>query len=191
MASPLVSWTSRFVRELLRRDATAPAIDRLTNLPTRSAIIAQAADVLKRSRFREPSAFVIFDFSNVQDTPEPREGSPNGGLIPGLARLLRLWIPADHVVGHMREREFAVLIHGLRVLEVENLVQAVIQNLRTTEMLGGRQKEIATIVGVSYSSDSDCEVSQFLRNADIALARARSTGRAHYVIVDAIRDWAA
>jgi len=166
-------------------DRSGPTFDPLTNLPARAAVIAEVGRSLARARRRQPTALVILDFSNTQGLTEPNVPADRQ-LQHDLGRVLRAWIPGEHLVGHLRDREFAVLLRNLPISDVEHIVDQVVDNLRADPLLAGRQKYIATIVGVGFSSRSDCQASQLMSLADIALYYARATGRSWHAIVDEV-----
>jgi GGDEF domain-containing protein len=155
-------------------------VDLSTGLPTRASIIAQVESALRKLRGKKAVSLLFFNFADIEGTILPGDIVGNE-----IARLLRMWIPPEHVVGHMRDREFAVLIRdGLPLNEVERLADHVINRMRTTSSLQGKQRSIVTMVGVAHTSKSKCTPSELLRNADIALSRARSGGRGRYEIID-------
>jgi GGDEF domain-containing protein len=176
-----------YLAELIRRvgapSDAVPSIDRLTGLPTRSAVIAELARALSKHRHKAPVGLLIIEFSSMLESGEP-DTPPERALIAQLGLLLRSWIPLPHVVGHLRDREFAVLVHNLTMGEVEHLADDVVERIRSDASLESRRGQIATIVGVGYSRDAEASASQLMSLADIALHYALATGRSWHAIVD-------
>lgn len=165
-------------------DGSALLIDPLTRLPTRTAIVRELAGCLSKSHGKHPVALGIVDFSNVQGLIENGESiDPN--LLIRLARLLASHVQG-HTVGHLRDREFAVILCDTPIAEVENLANDIVNLVRNDESLAAERRYIATIVGVGYSSKGDCQATQLMSLADIALHYALATGRGCHVIVDRV-----
>jgi GGDEF domain-containing protein len=145
-------------------------------------MISQLSRSLSKSRHKEAVAMVIIEFSSMMAPVEST--SSDEVLIVQLAKLLRSWISPEHVVGRLRDREFAILLRGLSMQEVEHVADQVVDKVRTDRALQDRRGQIATIVGVGYSSRADCPASQLMRLSDIALHYARASGRNWHAIVD-------
>ena len=159
-------------------------IDPLTRLPTRQAIVLELKRCLARSRQKHPVALAIVDFSNVQGLVENGE-SVGPELLARLAHLMTSVAP-DHTVGHLRDREFAVILNDVPVTEVERLADEIISSVRSDASLAAERRYIATIIGIGYSSRGDCRAPQLMALADIALHYALVTGRGCHVIVDSV-----
>jgi len=159
-------------------------IDPLTRLPTRSAVVRELKSSLSKSHQRRSVALVIVDFSNVQGLVESGE-TVDPDLLVRLAKLLKSQVPG-HTVGHLRDREFAIILSDVPVAEVEHVADAIISAVRSDPSLAAERRYIATVVGIGYSSRGNCEASQLMGLADIAFRYALATGRGCHVIVDSV-----
>jgi len=181
----LSSLVDRFIGQ--RDDEPAPGvglIDPLTRLPTRAAVVGELRNCLSKSHGRHPVALAIIDFSNVRGLVENGEAvDPN--LLIRLSKLLSSHSRA-HPIGHLRDREFALVLCDVPVSEVENIVNEIINSVRSDASLETERRYIATIVGIGYSSRGDCRAAQLMGLADIALHYALATGRGCHVIVDRV-----
>jgi GGDEF domain-containing protein len=157
--------------------------DPLTRLPTRAAVVRELKHCLVKSH-KHPVALAIIDFSNVQGLVENGE-AVDPDLLVRLTKLLTAQAEG-HFVGHLRDREFAVILCGMPIAEVENLADQIINSVRSDVSLEAERRYIATIVGVGYSSKGDCRAPQLMGLADIALHYALATGRGCHVIVDQV-----
>ena len=158
--------------------------DPLTRLPTREAIVRELEKCLSKMRHKGPVGLAIVDFSNVQGLVEHGE-AVDPDLLVRLTGLMRSRVEG-HVVGHLRDREFAVILCGTPVAEVEHLADELIAAVRSDESLARERRYIATFVGVGYSSRGDVKAPQLMSLADIALHYALATGRGCHVIVDRV-----
>ena len=166
-------------------EITFSLIDPLTKLPTRTGVVQELKHCLSKSHHKRPVALAIVDFSNVQGT-SGTAAPGEGDLLIGLARLMRSHVPQDHFIGHLRDREFAVILCGAPIAEVEHLADSLIESVRSDESLQVDRRYIATIVGIGYSSRGDCSAPQLIGLADIALHYALATGRGCHTIVDRV-----
>jgi diguanylate cyclase (GGDEF)-like protein len=171
-------------RDIDEIEPTASLVDPLTRLPTRAAVVRELRNCLTKSHHRHPVALAIVDFSNVRGLVENGE-SVDPGLLVRLAKLLTTHVP-DHVVGHLRDREFAIILCDTPITEVEHIADEIINSVRSDASLETERRYIATIVGIGYSSRGDCRASQLMSLADIALHYALATGRGCHVIVDRV-----
>jgi diguanylate cyclase (GGDEF)-like protein len=165
-------------------DSGGSLIDPLTRLPTRTAIVRELKNCLAKSRGKHPVALAIVDFSNVQGLVENGE-AVDPELLSKLAKMLTARAQG-HIVGHLRDREFAVILCNTPITEVERLADEIIASVRNEESLAAERRYIATIVGVGFSSTGDCRAPQLMGLADIALHYALATGRGCHVIVDRV-----
>jgi GGDEF domain-containing protein len=99
---------------------------------------------------------------------------------------MRNHVPQEYFLGHLRNREFAVLMCGARIADVEHLANTVIEAVRSGELTGVDRRYIATVVGIGYSSRGEGRADQMMTLADIALHYALATGRGSHTIVDRV-----
>jgi diguanylate cyclase (GGDEF)-like protein len=160
-------------------------IDPLTRLPTRSAVVEELKHCLAKSHHKRPVALVIVDFSNVQGLVEMHKVG-EADLLMRLAKLMRAHVPEGHFIGHLREREFAVILCNTPISDVEHMADAIIESVRSEESLAMERRYIATVVGIGYSSKGEGRAPQLMGLADIALHYALATGRGSHTIVDRV-----
>jgi GGDEF domain-containing protein len=159
-------------------------VDPLTRLPTRTAVVRELKNCLSKMHNRHPVGLAIVDFSNVRGLVENGEAI-DPDLLLRLSKLLTTQAEG-HFVGHLRDREFAVILCGLPIREVERLADQIINSVRNDSSLEADRRFIATIVGIGYSSRGDFRAPELMGLADIAMHYALATGRGCHVIVDRI-----
>jgi GGDEF domain-containing protein len=159
-------------------------VDPLTRLPTRVAVVRELKRCLALSHGKRPVGLAIVDFSNVQGLVENGE-AVDPDLLIRLSRMLTSHVP-DRLVGHLRDREFAVIFCDTPIAEVEDMANGIINAVRSDQTLAAERRYIATIVGIGFSSRGDCRAPQLMGLADIALHYALATGRGCHVIVDRV-----
>jgi diguanylate cyclase (GGDEF)-like protein/PAS domain S-box-containing protein len=159
--------------------------DRLTGLPNRSYLEERAKEVLARHREmagRAPAAdtsrtgaiFVDLDgFTAINDSV----GHGAGDLVLAQAgRRLRGIVPAHDTVARWGGDEFAVLIENAsspqEIVDVaERLAGAIAAE---PFQVAGREMSITASLGVAFDDPDVAE--HLLRNADLAMARAKDAG---------------
>ncbi|HWC30751.1 MAG TPA: GGDEF domain-containing protein [Dehalococcoidia bacterium] len=160
-------------------------IDPLTRLPMRAAVVEELRRCLAKAHHKRPVALAIVDFSNVQGMVETAAAG-EGDLLMRLSKLMRSHVPEEHFIGHLREREFAVILCGTPIAEVEHLADSIIESVRSDSSVQADRRYIATVVGIGYSSKGDAKGPQLMGLADIALHYALATGRGSHTIVDRV-----
>jgi GGDEF domain-containing protein len=160
-------------------------VDPLTRLPTRPAVVRELKNCLDKSHNKRPVALAIVDFSNVQGLVENGD-AVDPDLLQRLAGLLKATAGEGNHIGHLRDREFAVILCGMPISEVERVADDIINSVRKDISLEVERRYIATIVGIGFSSKGDCRAPQLMGLADIALHYALATGRGCHVIVDQV-----
>jgi GGDEF domain-containing protein len=143
-------------------------------------ILAELRRALARSRHKAPVALAIVEFSDIRSF----EMSGEAVLRKRLGELLQAWTPSALMVGHLREREYALIFRNVALPQIQHLAGEIPERVRREPALQGQQRGIVTIVGVGFSSRSDCGASTLMSFADIALHYARSSGRGWHAIVD-------
>lgn len=148
--------------------------DGLTGLPNRAYVEERVRDVLSHSVGRSGVIFLDLDgFTAVNDSV----GHGAGDLVLAqAARRLRAMVPAHDTVARWGGDEFAVLVEeaagAQEVAEIaERLVSAV-----AGEPFRVADREIALTASVGVALADEGETGFVLRNADVAMARAKDNG---------------
>lgn len=181
----LAGLLQRFTGHHSAPQASLSLIDPLTRLATRAAVIDELKHCLSKSHHKRPVALAIVDFANVQGLVETTAVG-EGDLLVRLAKLMRTHVPQHHFLGHLRNREFAVILCGTPISEVEHLADSIIEALRSEQSMSMDRRYIATVVGIGYSSKGEGRADQLMTLADIALHYALATGRGSHTIVDRV-----
>jgi diguanylate cyclase (GGDEF)-like protein/PAS domain S-box-containing protein len=152
--------------------------DTLTALPNRMTFRARLESVLKTVDETTPCAVLYVDldrFKPVNDTL----GHQIGDLVlQAAAERIRAQLRETDVVARLGGDEFAVLIgrcHGAE--EVTALAERLIRDISSPITIKGLQVMIGASVGVAYAPQHGLDPDLLLRNADLALYRAKSAGR--------------
>ncbi len=151
--------------------------DALTNLPNRLLFREQMEQSLARG---EKLAVLFIDldrFKNVNDTL----GHPVGdALLCAVTKRLQLAVRGADTVARLGGDEFAIIQIGGRPTDATELAARIIDSISQVFDVHGHQVMIGTSVGIAIAPTDGNEPDQLLRNADMALYRAKSEGRGTY-----------
>ncbi|TGD98329.1 putative bifunctional diguanylate cyclase/phosphodiesterase [Methylobacterium nonmethylotrophicum] len=167
-----------------RRAAEARALelarlDPLTGLPNRLQLREHLdAALLRLQRTGEGCAVLLVDldrFKPVNDTL----GHPVGdALLQKVADRLRSMVRAGDTVARIGGDEFVVLQAGVAEPdEAQALARRVVDLVGRTYMVEGQLLSIGASVGVAVAPADGQEADRLLKNADLALYRAKLDGR--------------
>lgn len=161
--------------------------DALTGLPNRSLVTGALEDALVRSRRAGTGAGVLYvdidDFKQVNDSLGHGAGDE---LLVEVARRLEGCMRDSDVAGRFASDEFIVVCD--RVAAAADMVAVAERVARTLAIrlpLAGEMVTVSASIGIAYSSDAAAEASSLLRQADIAMYRAKANGRARFEFADA------
>lgn len=170
--------------EQLRHDALH---DSLTGLPNRSLFLDRLHHSLQRRERAEEYLFALLyldldRFKNVNDSLGHTRGDQ---LLIETARRLELCLRPSDTVARFGGDEFAVLLDGIRDVSDALRVAARIQLQLTSPFnLSGYEVFTSASIGIAYSETGYDNVKDMLRDADIAMYRAKDKGKAQHVVFD-------
>src|SRR6185369_15017047 len=155
--------------------------DTLTNLPNRMLLNERLEDALRRVKRGEIVAAHLLDldhFKTVNDTL----GHPAGDkLLKLVADRLRSAVRDTDTVARMGGDEFAIVqIDIAQPADCTALAHRIIESVSAPYEIEGQQVVIGTSVGIAISPSDGTSPDQLIRNADLALYRAKGDGRSTY-----------
>ena len=152
--------------------------DSLTGLPNRAAFRDEMEQALKRVRRGQMIAAMCLDldhFKNVNDTLGHLIGDK---LLCAAAARLKDVVRETDTIARLGGDEFAVLQTGLDKPEsTGSFAQRIITAINQPYDIDGHQVVVSTSVGIAVAPNDGATTEQILRNADMALYRAKSDGR--------------
>ncbi|MCJ2054218.1 putative bifunctional diguanylate cyclase/phosphodiesterase [Methylobacterium sp. J-070] len=164
-----------------RADAMA-RLDPLTGLPNRLLLRERLAEALARLRRNgEACALLLVDldrFKPVNDTL----GHPVGdALLEKVADRLRSTVRPTDTVARIGGDEFVILQAGIRdAAGTQALARRIVDLIGRTYMVEGHLLTIGASVGVALAPEDGTDADRLLKNADLALYRAKLDGRGTY-----------
>jgi diguanylate cyclase (GGDEF)-like protein/PAS domain S-box-containing protein len=165
----------REAEELLRHQAFH---DPLTGLANRALFTDRVEHALVRRRAGGEAAVLFLDlddFKAVNDTLGHLAGDT---LLRAVGDRLRDASAPSHTIARLGGDEFAILIEDVKVATAVDAAERVIADLQTPFDLEGREVFVTASVGIAVGDDAD----DLLRSADVAMYRAKGSGKAQYVV---------
>lgn len=175
-------------REAARRQfqeqlAYEAAHDVLTGLVNRSVFHERLNQALARSRRSGASIAVLYLdldlFKAVNDTFGHDAGDQ---LLVEVAGRIRGLVRLEDTVARMGGDEFAILMEELSSpSELRPAANRIVDELCQPVDLMGNQLVIGTSVGIAYSRGGQDQAESFMRDADLAMYRAKDAGGSRFV----------
>ncbi|MDX6412343.1 MAG: hypothetical protein QOE91_1859, partial [Gaiellaceae bacterium] len=152
--------------------------DALTGLPNRTLLDERLEHAVAHAKRGEIVATHLLDldnFKNVNDTL----GHPVGDkLLRMVADRLGRLVQEDETVARMGGDEFAIVqVRVAQPSDATALAQRIIEGVSEPYEIDGHQVVVGASVGISVSVTDGLSPDVLLRNADLALYRAKSGGR--------------
>ncbi|QSJ15162.1 diguanylate cyclase [Nostoc sp. UHCC 0702] len=161
--------------------------DGLTALPNRVLFLDRLKLAIERRKRRNDYHFAVLfldldGFKGIND----RLGHGIGDdILVAIARRLESCIRSGDTVGRFGGDEFAVLIEEIKDLsDAINVAKRIQDTLGLPLHLNGQEICITASIGIALNSSSYNEPESVLRDADIALYRAKQQGKARYGVFD-------
>ena len=169
-------------QELLRTAFYEP----VTGLPNRGLLthrLELAMDTPRRDE--RPFAVVGVELDRGCRVRESLGRAAGEELLRAAAGRLRECVPPDSMLAHLGEDRFAVLVEGEEVMEAAIRVAACVGGMLAAPFqAGGREVFTGAAVGVVLCGSGYLHADDVLRDAGIAVARAREAGDGQYQLFD-------
>jgi diguanylate cyclase (GGDEF)-like protein len=155
--------------------------DALTDLPNRALLGERLDQALARVERGEMVATHLLDldmFKNVNDTLGHAVGDK---LLKAVAGRLTALARQSDTVARMGGDEFAIVQVALEeAADATTLAERVISSISEPFEIDGHHVVVGTSVGIAIGPNDGTDPDQLLRNADLALYRAKGEGRGVY-----------
>ena len=163
--------------------------DSLTGLPNRTLILDRTEQMLVRSRRNQtPVAALFVDLDNFKSINDTLGHGAGDDLLRAVAARLDGVVRAVDALGRLGGDEFVVIAEGLSLAEGPELIaERLLEALKQPFKLGADKETRVTVtasVGIAAGDHPSAE--ELLRNADIAMYRAKWDGKSRYVVFESV-----
>ncbi|HNS31378.1 MAG TPA: EAL domain-containing protein [bacterium] len=168
---------SKQIEEKLRYDALH---DSLTNLANRTLLLDRIERAILHNRRKPSDRFILMfldldDFKKVNDSLGHSEGDK---LLRDVAKKLAGCLRPDDTLARLGGDEFAILLEFLPEFEMgTQIAKRILSAMREPMELSGHMISITASMGICYSSEEISGPNEYLRNADMAMYKAKNEGK--------------
>ena len=159
--------------------------DSLTGLPNRVLFQDRVQHALARGRRATTTVVVLFidldDFKGINDTLGYAAGDE---LLRATARRLQPLVRSSDTCARLGGDEFAIVLEDANSAESARVVaERMLGALRSTFALGTHDVFVGASVGIAVASSND-SASELMRNADLAMYMAKTSGKHQAVVYE-------
>lgn len=161
--------------------------DELTGLPNRTLFLDRLNQVIKReSRMGERPAAVLFvdldRFKYINDTMGHEFGDE---VLKEVAKVLESQVRSFDTISRLGGDEFTVLLDFVEdINEAMHIAQRLLKQLNRPFKIKNKEVYISSSIGLTMVENIRTTAHNILRNADLAMYEAKSTGKSRLEIFD-------
>ena len=185
MAGSLTDVTERKLAEQqFRHDAFRDALTGLANRGLFEYLLARAAGKLRRNA-AHLFGVLYLDLDGFARLNENLGRGFGDILLASVARRLERWVRPGDTVARVREDEFAVLLDDLRdSTDATRVAERIVREMTQPVELEGHETSTSASVGVAVNVTGFDRPEQMLRDAEVAMRRAKSQGAGRCEVFD-------
>jgi diguanylate cyclase (GGDEF)-like protein/PAS domain S-box-containing protein len=164
--------------------------DGLTGLPNRNSLRQRLDEMLVQTRRSSEKVAVLFlgidNFKAVNDTLGHGVGDK---LLRGVARRLRSSLREEDAIARLSSDEFAIIQSGMtRPEDVVLFARRLLEAIGEPYLLDGHCVVIGASIGIATAPGDGEDSERLLKNADMALSRAKNDSRGTFSFFEAGMD---
>ena len=189
--SPLTDWHGRLtgrlivLRDITERKRAEETIkrlayhDSLTGLPNRRLFNDRLTLALAHAqRSQQKLAVMLLDLDHFKEVNDTLGHSVGDKLLQAVGERLTSLLRKEDTVARMGGDEFMLLLPEIaQVEDAAEVAQKVLEALRKPFVLNGHELHVTTSIGIAMYPDDGEDEDTLMKNADIAMYRAKDGGR--------------
>jgi diguanylate cyclase (GGDEF)-like protein len=162
--------------------------DSLTGLPNRRRFIEhlQRAVIEAQSQMDRQFAVMYFDFDRFKLINDSLGHSAGDEFLVMVSRRIQENLRPGDIVARLGGDEFAILV--VDVVQEQYMIalaERLLTSLRHPFLVAGTEVATSASIGITFSRVGYSEPEEVLRDADIAMYKAKANGKARYALFDA------
>ncbi|ESQ79213.1 bifunctional diguanylate cyclase/phosphodiesterase [Asticcacaulis sp. YBE204] len=157
--------------------------DALTDLPNRALCHQRLGEAIAAGRTGELGALLCLDLDRFKAVNDTLGHGVGDALLIEATRRLKKMLKAQDTVARLGGDEFAVVVRHLKSpAEAHRIARRIISHLSMPYDINGHQVLIGASIGIEFIDKGAREIEEVLRNADLALYRAKANGRGTFEV---------
>jgi len=164
--------------------------DGLTGLPNRNLMRQQMDEILLHTRrSAEKVAVLVLGLDNFKSVNDTLGHGIGDKLLRGVAKRLRSTLREEDTLARLNSDEFAIIQSGLtRPEDAVLLSQRLLEAIGEPYLLDGHSVVIGATIGIAMAPGDGDDSEKLLKNADMALSRAKNESRGTFSFFEAEMD---
>ena len=160
--------------------------DPLTGLPNRALFQHRFQEAVTASEtLGEMFGLIMIDVDHFKDINDSLGHDAGDALLKRLAGMLQRAFRSNDTVARLGGDEFAVILRGLHgEADMTRPISKLQDLLRQPIEHGGRSFTASASIGAALHGDPDADPAHMIKNADIALYRAKEAGRNRSIVFE-------
>ncbi|MFZ1680134.1 MAG: EAL domain-containing protein [Rhizobiaceae bacterium] len=173
-----------------RRIAFLAHNDSLTGLMNRTRFNELLGSAVARlERYGTPFAVLYLDFDDFKAINDGLGHLTGDRLLSQAARRIKAALRDSDIVARLGGDEFAAILTGVsRRDDIEPIAARMVRDISTPYEIDGQSLTIGVSIGIAIAPQDGAAAEQLLRHADLALYRAKTTGRLRHCYFEAQMD---
>jgi diguanylate cyclase (GGDEF)-like protein/PAS domain S-box-containing protein len=158
--------------------------DGLTQLASRALFREKLEQALDGCRRTDDVAILFLDLDGFKEVNDSLGHAAGDQLLVQVADRLRDSVRAGDTVARFGGDEFAVLVESIVArADAETVADRIVEAVGAPVVIDGRELHVGASIGIASAADA-ADMEQLLRNADLAMYKAKSGGGSGYAMYD-------
>ncbi len=161
--------------------------DMLTGLVNRAGLSDELHQRIADRRTNNLVGVILLDLDRLKVVNDSIGHSAGDEVLNTVADRLRECVREEDIVGRFGGDEFVIISSGVPAIsDLTNLADRILESLKEPATLSDEsQQMISASIGIAYFSKGEATAEDLLRDADVAMYKAKEAGGSRYVVFDA------
>jgi diguanylate cyclase (GGDEF)-like protein/PAS domain S-box-containing protein len=173
-------------RKALEEQLTYQALhDPLTELPNRLLFTDRLRHALSRAKRPQQAVAIMFmDLDNFKVVNDSLGHQTGDRLLKLVSKRIRNYLRPEDTVARLGGDEFVFLLEDTDADGASRIAERILEELRAPFTLGRRQFFVTASLGITVGGGNKKHAAELLRDADLAMFRAKHSGKARYAVFE-------